>query len=128
MSGIEGAKGGVHDQKPHVVDSPIPECFKPDPKLAKTTMDGRVTYEDVNYNFLTGEEMRRVGEKVAKVFPSFTVWVTGGPWKGYDVKHQIDLKTKIISIDFYSPRPGLQHIPDIIQAIKGHLKERGVAP
>jgi len=110
------------------VDIPIPETFRPDAKVAETSMDGRVIYENVNYSFLSADTMRSVGEEIAKAFPSFTVWVTGGPYRGYDVRHQIDPKRKIISIDFYSPRPGLQYIRGIIKEMKYFLKKKGVSP
>jgi len=106
----------------------IPECFKPDPKIAKTSMNGRVVYEDVDMTYLSGEDMRRTGEELAKMFPSFTVWVTGGPYRGYDVRHQVDLKKKIISIDFYSVRPGFGYMREVVAEIKAFLKSKGRTP
>ena len=127
MNDEVGIKGGVHEGKSEV-DNPIPECFRPEQRLAKRSMDGRVVYEDVTMSGLSGQDMKNVGEKIAKIFPSFTVWVTGGPYRGYDVRHQIDTKNKIISIDFYSPRPGIQHIPQIIREIKLLLQKKGISP
>lgn len=101
----------------------IPACFIPEEKLVKSSMDGRVFYEDVDMSFLTGEDMRSVGELLAREFPDFEIWVTGGPYRGYDVKYQVDKEAKIISLDFYSPRPGLQYMNQIIAEIKADLKK-----
>lgn len=106
----------------------ISECFKPDPKLAKTSMDGRVIYEDVDMSCLSGNDMRETGETIAKAFPSFTVWVTGGPYRFYDVRHAVDVKKKIISIDFYSVRPGFSYIPEIVMEIQEFLKKKNITP
>jgi len=102
----------------------ISDVFKPDAKLVKSSGDGRVFYEDVNFTFLTADMMKEAGEKLAKAFPEFEVWVTGGPYRGYDVKYQVDWKKKIISIDFYSPRPGIGYLNAIIQEIREKMKER----
>jgi len=102
----------------------ISDVFKPDAKLVKSSEDGRVFYEDVNFTFLTGEMMKGAGEKLAKAFPGFEVWVTGGPYRGYDVKYHVDWKKKIISLDFYSPRPGIGYLNAIIEEIRQKMKER----
>lgn len=102
--------------------------LKPDARLAKTSCDGRVVYENVDYQFLTGEDMRKVGERMAKEFPSFTIWVTGGAYRGYNVAYQADLKKKIISIDFYSVHPGLKDVSAIINILKIKLRAKGMSP
>jgi hypothetical protein len=104
----------------------ISDAFKPEAKLVKSSMNGRLFYEDVNYTFLTGAMMKRIGEKLAKEFPEFEIWVTGGPYRGYDVKYQVDWKQKIISLDFYSVRPGIDYLNGIIEEIKQQMKKQEV--
>lgn len=99
----------------------IGNVFKPDEKLAKTSMDGRVIYEDIDFAYISGEDMKATGELLAKEFPDFQIWVTGGPYRGYDVRHQVDKEAKIISIDFYSVRPGFSYLKQIIEQIKQSL-------
>ena len=101
----------------------ISDVFKPDEKLAKTSMDGRVIYENIDYAWLSGDAMRLAGEKMAKAFPEYEIWVTGGPYRFYDVKYQVDAKAKIISLDFYSVRPGLHYTNEIVEEIKEKLPE-----
>ena len=98
--------------------------LKPDEKLVKSALKGRVFYEHVNVTGANAEMLRNAGIKVAKAFPDFEVWVTCGPWRAYDVQYQVDWEQKIIALDFYSVRPGFKYLPEIIEKIKQLMKER----
>ncbi len=98
-------------------------------------LDGRVTFEDVTYSFLDGEDLKKAGIRLAEAFPGYRVWVTAGPWRMYDVKYLVDGYWRIIHLDFYSVRPGLEYLDSIIKEIRERLprieaearKERPVA-
>ena len=102
----------------------INDALKPDGKLVKTAANGQVFYEDVNFMFLSGEDMKAAGIMLAQAFSDYEIWVTGGPWRGYDVKYDVDMKAKIILLDFYSPRPGLRFMKDVITEIRAKLDEK----
>jgi hypothetical protein len=98
--------------------------IKPDEKLVKSALKGRVFYEHVDVSGASAEMLRNAGIAVAKAFPDFEVWVTCGPWRAYDVQYQVDWEQKIIALDFYSVRPGFKYLREIIEEIKRKLKER----
>jgi hypothetical protein len=98
--------------------------IKPDEKLVKSALKGRVFYEHVDVSGASAEMLRSAGIAVAKAFPDFEVWVTCGPWRAYDVQYQVDWEQKIIALDFYSVRPGFKYLQEIIEEIKRKLKER----
>jgi len=53
-----------------------------------------------------GDQWRRVGERIAKGLPSdWTVEVTGGPYRGYDINGEVDKAKKTVYIDIYSVAP-----------------------
>jgi hypothetical protein len=60
-----------------------------------------------SYTYLTANDMRKAGEKVDEALPGWTVVVDGGPYRGYDVAYKMKREEKIIELDFYSSRPGL---------------------
>jgi hypothetical protein len=98
--------------------------IKPEEKLVKSALKGRVFYEHVDVSGASAEMLRNAGIAVAKAFPDFEVWVTCGPWRAYDVQYQVDWEQKIIALDFYSVRPGFKYLREIIEEIKRKLKER----
>lgn len=50
-----------------------------------------------------GDYEREVGKKIAKRLPAnWTVSVTAGPWRAYDINGDIDRKKKVVNIDMYS--------------------------
>ena len=91
------------------------------PIQTKTSLDGRVTYKDIDYTWLTAEDMRKAGEKVAEAMPGWTVVVDGGPYRGYDVAYTMKREEKIIELDFYSSNPGLDRMDEVIEEMRGRL-------
>ena len=92
--------------------------LKPKKSSAKTSMDGRVVYENIDVLNIKGDDMRRIGELFAKEFPDYTIWVTSGSSKRYDVRYSIDKEHKIISLDFYCVRPGFSYLKEIIKELR----------
>ena len=45
-----------------------------------------------------------LGERIQERFPDYTVIVSGGPYRGYDVSiDEVDTVNKVIRVDFYLP-------------------------
>jgi len=99
-------------------------AIKPDARLVRSALKGRVFYEHVDTTGASADMLRKAGIKVAKAFPDFEVWVTCGPWRPYDVQYQVDFDQKIIALDFYSVRPGFNYLNEIIEQIKRQIMER----
>jgi hypothetical protein len=90
-------------------------------KPTKSSMDGRVTYQDIDYTHLSAEDMRKAGEKVAEAMPGWSVRVTGGPYRGWDAAYKLKREEKVVELDFYSPRPGLHRVDEMVEEMKGRL-------
>lgn len=59
---------------------------------------------------------------VAEALPAtWTVVITGGPYRGYDVRYNSDTDTQRIHLDFYSVRPGLNYLEDIVDDVTAGL-------
>ncbi len=59
---------------------------------------------------------------VAEALPgTWTVIITGGPYRGYDVRYNSDTDTQRIHLDFYSVRPGLNYLGDIVDDVTAGL-------
>jgi len=62
-------------------------------------------------------------EHFAKAFPDFEVRVTIGPYRLHDIAYELDAKAKLIKVDLYSVRAGLQYIEQCIEEIKAKLAQ-----
>jgi len=69
-----------------------------------------------------------VAKRFAFVFPSWEIRVTIGPYRGYDIAGSMNKEDKVIYVDLYSPRPGLQYVPQLIENAKKKLAEWGLQP
>jgi len=69
-----------------------------------------------------------VAKKFAAEFPSWEVRVTIGPYRGYDIIGSMNKDEKVIYVDLYSPRPGLQYVPELIENGKKKLQEWNLPP
>lgn len=87
----------------------------------KTSLDGRVTYQDISCSWLTAEDMRKADEQVAVAFSDWQVVVTGGPYRPYEVAYKVQPTKKVIVLDFYSARPGLSRVGELIDEMRGRL-------
>lgn len=77
-------------------------------KIATVLKDGliptrhpRVFYKSKNDVYSRGE--LAFSEDISKQFPKYTVIITMGPWRVYDVGFEVDYIAKTIALDFYSP-------------------------
>jgi hypothetical protein len=61
----------------------------------------------------------KAGAIVAKALPGeWTVIITAGPYRGYDVRYNADCESQRVYLDFYSPRPGYQYLGEVIDDVK----------
>lgn len=65
----------------------------------------------------------KAGRKVADAFPEWDIVITYGPYRGYDVQYRVNRQSKSINLDFYSVRPGVQYIDDVIRDIEQALAD-----
>lgn len=67
-------------------------------------------------------DLIKAGVLMAKELPGdWTVIITAGPFRGYDVEYSAYYEAKRIHLDFYSARPGFQYLTDIIDEVKQGL-------
>jgi len=85
------------------------------------TTDWIATPHDRVYYRSTGDKFRRgeftFAKWIADHIPEWTVIITAGPYRGYDIRHDIDPDRNLIHLDFYSPGmriygPGIEHRPE----------------
>jgi len=83
----------------------------------------RVFYKEKADKFDRGEL------EIAKLFADsceeWTVVITMGPWRGYDIRYELLWDNKIIHLDFYSVRlPDKKDVFYSIQEVMGWIEER----
>lgn len=69
-------------------------------------------------------DLVKAGAVVAEALPGdWTVILTGGTYRGHDLRHLADLEAKRINLDFYYQRPGFDHLTDVIEDVKRALDD-----
>lgn len=98
---------------------PLDDSLKPSVK----TNHPRVFYATEDDRYRRGE--LSIASKVADRFPDYTMIITMGPYRGYNVAYRLKLVEKQILLDFYSPRlPSNSDVVDIIEEIAFKLNKR----
>lgn len=70
---------------------------------SQNTGNGKVILDEKNCG-ATKELYIPLGKRIQERFPNYTVFVSGGPYRPYDVKvDEIDTVNKVIRVDFYLP-------------------------
>ena len=69
--------------------------------------------------YADSRKLLKAAAAVAESVPEdWDVVVTAGPYRGYDVSYEVNSESRHIHLDFYSIRPGFQHLADVIQDIE----------
>jgi len=69
-------------------------------------------------------DLIKAGVLVAKELPGdWTVIITAGPYRGYEVNYTAHCEARRIHLDFYSARPGFQFLTDIVDDVKQELDD-----
>ena len=92
-----------------------------------TTSHDRVYFRDGGVFALPSvesENLLKAGAAVAESVPEeWSVVVTAGPYRGYDVHYEVHDDKRLIYLDFYSVRPGYHHLADVIEDIQEALNQ-----
>ena len=84
------------------------------------TSHPRVFYATEADRYQRGE--LSIASKIADRFPSYTVIITMGPWRDYDVAYRLKPSEKRILLDFYSVHlPSNSDIVDIMEEMSFRL-------
>lgn len=74
--------------------------------------------------FTPAEELVEAGGTVAEALPGeWTVVITGGSYRGYDVQYRAEFHKQRINLDFYFPRPGFGYLDNIIDEVKDGMDD-----
>jgi hypothetical protein len=65
------------------------------------------------------DELVKAGAIVAEALPGeWTVVITGGFVRGYDIRYVAEFERQRINLDVWFRRPGFQHLGDLIAEVK----------
>jgi len=98
------------------------EPLDENPKQLVATDHPRVFYVTKMDRFHRGE--LQIAKKVAKRFQEYTVVISMGPYRDWDVAYRLRPKERRILLDFYSPRlPTNAMVVDMMEEINFKLPE-----